>query len=552
MIANTMQAGPERGSHARAGVLLFLLTTLGLATAACGEARTEGTGDAERSPVAGGTAVICSQAAPEALNPFVSPDQGARDLAPLLFTPLLRYDEADGVRPHLARSWSWSPDGRALTLHLRTDVVWHDGAPVTAGDVVWTAERAADPTFGYPGGGGLSGLEDAGAPDDSTAVLRFRAPPPAGLEPLVHLPVLPRHLLAGAADDDPEGFRRADYHRQPVGSGPFRLQERRGDGTLIFQRVEGYPEELGRPWLDRIAFRAIAEPGALVAELEAGGVDACVGGAGLAATAARSSRVRTLHVGPEGAQVMVLNTDRPPLDDVRVRRALSEAVDRQAVAAVVSPLAQPAGAALTPGSPFHHASLTMSEARPERAAALLEEAGWTAPAGGGIRRNADGKELRLQLVAPPQLEPALTAVQAHLSRVGVGLELRFMEFAALIPTIMNPSTRPEAVALGFYDDRRLYPDYYDTFHSAGERNIAGYASPEVDGILERLREAPDEEERETLYRELQERLAEDVPVVYTVYVPRTLAVGSRLRGLEATPEGPFAAAAEWWRPGGGR
>ncbi len=545
MIPTPTTAEP-RGDRARTAALL--LTLLALVGAACGEVRTEGAGDAaEGAPVAGGTAVICSQAAPEALNPFVSPDQGARDLAPLLFTPLIRYDEGDGVRPHLARSWSWSEDGRELTLRLRTDVEWHDGASVTGADVAWTVERAADPAYGYSGGGALSGLEAATAPDDSTVVLRFRAPPAAGLEPLVHLPLLPRHLLATAADGDPDAFRRADYHRQPVGNGPFRLEERRGDGTLIFQRVEGYPEELGRPWLNRIAFRTIAEPGALVAELETGGADACVGGASLAATAARSSRIRTLRVGPEGAQVIVLNTARSPLDDVRVRRALSEAVDRAAVAAVVSPLAQPAGAALTPGSPFHQPSLTMAEAHPVRAAALLEEAGWTAPAGGGIRRDASGRELRLQVVAPPQLEPSLTAVQAHLARVGVNLELRFMEFAALIPTIMNPATRPDAVALGLYDDRRLYPDYYDTFHSAGERNIAGYASPEVDRILERLREAPADEERETLYRELQERLAEDVPVIYTVYVPRTLVVGTSLRGLEAAPEGPFGTVAEWWR-----
>lgn len=524
------------------------LLALAVSALACGEERTpraNGTNGDAGEPTEGGTAVICSQAAPATLNPFVTPDQGARDLAALLFAPLVLYDrEAEGgVRPHLARSWSWSDDGRELTLNLRQDVAWHDGEPLTGADVAWTVDRAADPAYVYGGAGDLASVTEARAPNDSTVVLRFRGRPAAGLEPLVGLPVLPRHLLG---DVDPDGFREAEFHRQPVGSGPFRLEERRADGTLVFRRVEEFPDELGRPYLDRIVFRAIPEPSTLVAELETGGVDVCVGAASLAANTARSRRIRTVRVGPEGVQAIVLNTARPPLDDVRVRRAISVAIDRRSVAAVVSPLAEPAGAALPPESPMHEPSLTVPEARPELAASLLEEAGFTLPSGAGIRRGADGRELRLQVMAPPQLEPALTAVQAQLARVGIRLDLQFMEFAALIPAIMNPETRPEAMALGFYDDRLLAPDYYDTFHSSGARNIASYASPEMDRILERLRENEAETERLALYRELQERLAEDVPAVFTVYVPRTLVSGERIRDVKPAPGGPFGGAAAWW------
>jgi ABC-type transport system substrate-binding protein len=181
------------------------------------------------------------------------------------------------------------------------------------------------------------------------------------------------------------------------------------------------------------------------------------------------------------------------------------------------------------------------------AASLLEQAGWTLPAGEGIRRDGDGNRLRLTLAAAPQLEPAMTVVQAQLRRVGVDLQLQFMEFASFISAIMNPDTRPDAMALGFYP-RIVRPDLYSLLSSHGEQNLSGYADPGMDATLDSLQTTTDPTRLRELYSEVQRRVAQDVPMVYTIYVPNLLAVGPRVQDVSAGLNGPFASVAAWWIP----
>lgn len=494
---------------------------------------------------AGGTAVLCVPSQPESLNPLVTPDQRAADLAPLLFTPLVRYGRDGGIEPYLARDWSWEDGHRRLILQLRNDVRWHDGSPVRAEDVAWTLEIASRPEFGYPSASDFASLVEAVARDSTTVLVRFEEPYASGVEPFASVPILPRHLLA---DREPQEFGQADYHRAPVGSGPYRISRRRSDGSLVYERVADFPDELGARHLDRVVVRVIPETGAMLAELRTGGVDACVTVSGAAEQLQKLEQVELTPLRPAAQQIVALNSSRNPFGDVRVRRALSAALDRSAVAAITSPLSEPAPNPLPSSSPWFDSSLAQPDDRPALADSLLSVAGWREGSDEAPRRRPDGEELRFTIVATPQLEDALTAIQAQLRDVGVEAELRFMEPAAYFGSLRDPETRPDAMGLGYQISSLRRPDLYGHFHSEGALNISGYSSARFDSLLAVVASTTDSADLASAYRGIQRELTRDVPVLFTVSVPRVLAVGPRLSGVDPAPNTALASVAGWWIP----
>lgn len=524
---------------------LSLLLLAGLCLACGGGERRSGRAGATATPSRGGTAIVCLQTAPQSLDPFVSPDGASVELGALLYTPLVRYGRGESMRPYLARSWSWGREHRELTFHLRTDVKWQDGPPVTAADVAFTLRRAADSTFGYLDRDDFRDLDSVSTRDSATVRLVFGRPLAAGLEPFASLPILPRHLLGSL---DAQAFSHASYHHDPVGSGPYRLTAWRGDGTIAFRRAAGFPTALGPDYLDRIVFRVVPEAATRLAELRTGEVDACRVGASQASDVAKLPGVQALPITPAPTQMIVLDTRQPPFTDVRVRRALSAALNRAEIAAVVSPVATPARAPLPPGHPYAAPGVVQPDANLSLADSLLNAAGWQVSSGGAPRVGPGGRRLVVTLAAPPQLENVVTVIQAELERAGFQVKPEVMEFAALIGRIQDPSRRPPAVLLATSSDKRLRPDFYTSLVTGGPTNISSYSSPAVDSAVARLRTADDSAAVAAQYRVLEERVADDLPLVYLIRVPPVLAVGSRLRGVTVGPDGPFASAPDWWIP----
>lgn len=518
--------------HPMAALLLPLLA------AACG-----GDGPAVQQ-ARGGTAVICMVAEPSGLNPFVSEDQHAADLLPLLYSPLVHYGDSQELQPWLARSWEWDPEQRQITFELRDDVRWHDGAPVTAEDVAWTITSAANPEYAYWQIEDLMQLEGVDVLAPNRVRVRFSEPPFAGLEALAALPILPRHLLAGLT---PEAFAQAAYHNEPVGSGPFRYGGRQQGGAIVLERAETFPAELGQPVLDRVVLRAIPEVSAQLVELGTGSVHGCLMNAVAAEQALEEGTLEVLTLALPNVQVIPLRNDRPPFNDPRVRRALSAALDRTEIAAVISEFARPAANFLPPENPFRADSLNQVNANPQLAGALLDSAGWRLDGQGEIRRNAAGQPLRFTIHGPAPYRDLLTVVQAQLRRAGMDAQLELLEPASYFGTLRDPATRPPAaMSLAFTPTRAVAFDPYPELHSEGQSNLSSYQSDAVDSLVHALRSALDSEGRRRIYGALQSAVATDVPTVYTVYVPRTFAHGAVLKGVRVGADGPFSSAREWY------
>ena len=279
---------------------------------------------AERRPH---TVLYASGAELESINPLVTTHPMAKQVQKfVLFTPLVRYDDRLQVVPHLARSWTWSPDRRQLTMQLSPDVWWHDSVRTTAADVVWTYEAARDPDTGYPRIADLGRLESVSRVDRLTVRFVFATAQPQVPDVFTDIAILPAHHLSDVAHRD---MRTAAFNQHPVGNGPFRFVRHETNRRWVFERNERFADDLGGPpRLERFVVAIVDESTAKLAALTSRELDV----AGI--NPAHADFVRQIpHLQVRDypllfTYVFVLNLRRAPFDDVRVRRAVSLALDR--------------------------------------------------------------------------------------------------------------------------------------------------------------------------------------------------------------------------------
>jgi ABC-type transport system substrate-binding protein len=225
---------------------------------------------AESGPRSGGTVVIGASSDLDAANPLVSVDAWTNEiLRYALFIPLVRYGPDLSFEPYLATSWDVSGD-TLVTFHLRRDVAWHDGTPTTAEDVLFTFQRAIDPSTAFPNAGYFAHWISAEVVDSFT--VRFRMEPHA--EPLAGWPTTPWSPGTCWTAFRPSAMRDAAFNRSPVGNGPFRFVSQRANDRWVFEANPDFPEALGgRPLLDRLVWRVIADNTGQITELRVGTVD---------------------------------------------------------------------------------------------------------------------------------------------------------------------------------------------------------------------------------------------------------------------------------------
>jgi peptide/nickel transport system substrate-binding protein len=539
--------------------LLLLLATLGGCTSA------DAGGDASapellpEEPRYGGTAVVALPFDPISMNPL---GQEGTILAwtlhqELLFTPLFRLGEDLEPVPALVERWDSvrvAPDTLALTFHLRRDVFWHDGVPTTADDVVFTWHRALDPATAWPMRSSLEFYDPAIERVDSFTV-RLRARANAGfLSNLIWLIPAPRHLLESTPA---AGTARHPYGREPVGNGRFRFVRYASREQWVFEANADYPRELGgRPYLDRLVLRIVPEPTSRLTELLAGSVDVMLEVRPQQARAIGASRTHRLLEAPSVAFYGVFwNTRAPQLRDARVRRALTLAMDRQAMVDVA--FDGRAGVGRTPVRPIDWMFDATASAAPDpaAAAALLEQAGWTLRPGETTRRDEAGRPLRFQLLAPSgyALEDVLVPMQAQLQAVGAEMSIRMFEVNTLFDRLAGAENGRgewerdfEAAFYGLYtfvkDDR----EWLHSRHRTQRFTVTGYESDRLDSLMDTLAVVLDREAALPLWRAYQRMLIDEAPVSVVYYKHHLVGVHRRMQGVSIDARGEFPSVARWW------
>jgi peptide/nickel transport system substrate-binding protein len=490
---------------------------------------------------------------PTTLNPLLLEGFVAGYLDALVFSNLTAYDAAGNIAPMVARdvptkaNGGISADGRRVTYHLRGDVRWQDGKPLTARDVVFTYHAIMDLSNKVPIRYGYDRVASVVAPDPYTVVLHLRRPFAAIIPYFFggdsNVAILPEHVLARYRD-----LNKADFNHAPIGSGPFKIERwKRGD-LLVFTANDGY--FLGRPALRTIVLKFVPDSGTLLNQLSTGEIDATL----LIDDAARLGQFRRVlrhrvFVTPDASfGALVFNTKDPLLSDPVLRRAVATAVDRATNAAKIGHGAYDSNAGMR--GLFTWAfdpSADNSPFDPRAASGLLERAGWRRGLN-GVRRK-DGRALELQIAfysgaeTPPRF---VTAIADQLSAVGIAASVKRyamspaeQAFSAgrfqIAFFIFGAAGDPDPSWLVACDQR-----------APGGFNWARYCSRAVDAALSEGARSFDRGARRAAYARVQRRLLLDLPLAFLFQGCEIDVIPNGLSGfVPSLYFSPFATARRW-------
>ena len=351
-------------------------------------------------PAAGGTLVYIINGEPDSLDPHKTVRQDSWAVMRYVHGSLVLQDPEGNYVPYLAESWEMSEDGLTWTFHLKEGITFQDGTPLTAQDVAWTYTRAKDPANPGAAGAALAAVESIEATDDLTVVM--------------HLPQPFFPLLTSLSDPayfgilSQKAVEAEDYGREPMGSGPYRFKEWVTGEKIVLERNPDFdwaPEYAhAGPWyFDEIEFRIIPETATQVVSMEAGEIHVSAVSPN-DVDIIRQTGLFTLYdvFQPGTGPYLQFNNAMPPLDDVRVRQALSMAIDRDVVVKVATK-----GQAVPQYGPLSPATIGYWQGvdyvgykyNLEKAKALMEEAGYTANAWGMLGKDGEPLQFTLKIIA---------------------------------------------------------------------------------------------------------------------------------------------------------
>ncbi|MCS3778659.1 ABC transporter substrate-binding protein [Tsukamurella ocularis] len=465
--------------------------------------------DANAAPGgAGGTLVLGSLAD---IDPKSIYSQSVTTMAIglLVWDTLIRYDRSTRTpRPAVARSWDVAPDGRSLTLHLRDDVRFHTGRPLTSKDVAYAVSVYASDAAGSQLQAAAKAVTAVDTPDPRTAVLRFAAPVPNVFDLLEFM------LLV-----DSESAAELRAGTSFVGTGPFRFDGREVAASADFRRFDGYWRGPAR--LDGVTLRVVRDAGALLTSIRAGQSDLVLDAAPRALRQFRDQSLYRITTGDvhDAAYYVGANVAAQGLADKRVRQAISYAVDRDRIAAeVFAGAAVPSSAPWAASSPAYDGTAASHyRTDRDRARALLAEAG-------GPRR------LTLSYPTGLAAAPAIAAiVQNDLAEVGITVELDPREQAAFSPFLKSGKHELWVGPHGFgQSDPLTLAGGAAPFKPKG--NLSGFAAPEYTALVARLgQEGPG---RPEVLREYTDYLLDQQFVIDLAISPATYVSPARVKGLD--------------------
>lgn len=525
----------------------FLVAAAILAAAGCGSPQAEKEyGGPDTGPAYGDLLIEASIGDASTLIPPLASDAASHGVAGLIYNGLVKYDGDLNLVGDLAESWEISEDGLVITFKLRQGVKWHDGAPFTAHDVLFTYQVMVDPKTPTAYGEDYKQVKKAEVLDDYT----FRVTYPQPFAPALGswtLSILPKHLLEG------RDITQSPLARQPVGTGPYRFEEWAAGDKIILSYNPDYFE--GRPYLNGYIFLVKPDLATMFLELKAGNIDRM----GLTplqykrqTAYAKFQRLFNKYKYVSFSYTYLgYNLEDPRFADRRVRQALTHAINKQEIVeGVLLGLGQEATGPYKPGTWFYNADVPRFPYDPKKARALLAEVGWRPNSGGILEK--DGKPFEFTILTNQGNDLRVRTgeiIQRRLREIGIVVKLRTVEWAAFIKEFIDKG-RFEAVLLGWTTGQD--PDLYDIWHSSktkpGELNFIHYKNPEVDRLLEEGRHTFDRAKRQEAYFRFQEIIAEDQPYTF-LFVPDALpAVHKRFRGIKPAPAGINYNFPKWYVP----
>ena len=437
--------------------------------------------------------------------------------------PLLAVTETHDIEPTLATDYDVSDDGLTYTFTLRDGVVFHDGEPFSAEDVKYTYEWYMDTDNAALMYADFRAVESVEAEDDHTVVVTMSEPDISFLRLGAHRLVFPEHYHEEVGY---EGFS-AD----PVGTGPFRVIDWSPDEHTIMEAFEDH--WAGRPYLDELEVRVIPEPSVRALELETGGADSPIWPLGFddaLRLQEMTDEVQTIQTTSFPVNHFPMNNEIPQFDDPRVRQAMMYAVDRELVAqSVYAGAAQVAHSCFPPALEDYYADdLYQYDYDPERAVELLEEAGWELNDDGIRERDGELWEWDCAVGQGDETRrPHAEMLSEFFSEIGGQMNI------TEVPSLGGHMRDGGDMALfnWNYGGWEGEPDARIGLSTGGGDNYSHYSNEEMDELLAEGVRLTELEDRQEVYRQVQELFVEDVPFLYQTYWDWFNQFSIRVQGL---------------------
>ncbi|MDY0190490.1 MAG: peptide-binding protein [Desulfuromonas sp.] len=500
-----------------------------------------------QTPQFGDTLIMGTIGDASNLLPMLSTDSSSSEVSSQIYNGLVRYDKDLNFEGDLAQSWEISADGLEIVFHLRHDVKWHDGAPFTSADVLFTYQLLIDPQTPTAYSERYKQVTQAAAPDAYTFKVRYAKPLASALISWA-MAIHPQHLLAGKA------IAESALARAPIGTGSYCFVEWLPGEKIVLERNEDYFE--GAPYIKRIVYRIIPDLTTMFLELQSGGLDYMgltpLQYARQTTAPAFTRRFNRFRYPAFAYTYLGYNLHRPLFQDKTVRQALSYAINKkELVDGVLMGLGQPANGPYKPGSWPYNPNVNSYPYNHEKAMQMLSAAGWVDTDGDGIR-DKDGKPFEFTIVTNQGNDQRIKSaeiIQRRFQQVGVKVKIRVIEWASLLKEFIHPGNF-DATLMGWTVP--IDPDGYNVWHSSkigkGQLNFIGYKNARVDELLEQGRRTLDQQQRKIIYDEFQQILAEDQPYTF-LFVPDSLpVVAKRFRGIKEAPSGIMHNFIRWYVP----
>jgi len=532
-------------------LVLFLAIVLGTQTGLGlpGHGR-RAAGASERNGwAAGGRLVVGVQQEPERLTECFSATATNNLVGSLIHARFVKYTPDLELVPDVieriptVENGGISPDMLTITYRLRDGVRWQDGTPLTSADVRFTYEMIMDPEVHVESRDGWDVIESVATPDDRTVVFKLREPYPDFVGSIFNdEAILPRHLLlheTGAA------FNDSEYHRHPMGSGPFVFHDWVSGSHITLVRNDDYYGE--GPYLDEIIIKFVPDDNALLVQLQAGDIDVYDNANASFVEQVKRMPSVTVYTTPTLMyEHLDMNTEHPILSDRRVRRALSYATNKRFIVDnVYGGFAQVADLDEHPASPyFSPAAAAKNTFNPTKARRLLRDAGWVDRDDDGILVK-DGRRLALTISATsgnPNRERTEVVLREMYREVGVDLTIRNYS-----PQVLYGSYEDGGILKRGNFDLAMYaflsspePSSKESSYSADYIPPRGQNHPrirneELTALLERGAREIDPSARVAIYNRVEEILVEEAPVIPLFWYTTVDFCTSELRNYRPNP-----------------
>jgi len=506
-------------------------------------------------PAAGGTYTEGIVGSPRLINPlYASANEADAGLANLIYSGLFRWDPKDGLIPDLAESLSVSEDGKTFTIMLRPSAVWHHGNPVRAHDVVFTVHCLQNPAYHSPL---ASRFKDVVVTEQDERTVQFVLPESAPSFPsLLTIGLLPSDLWESIS---PQNISLASLELEPVGSGPYRFERMQLDksgNVKTYTLVRNDTFYGPSPLVDRLTFKFYTDIFQAVLALE----NRQIGGVGgispsLLATLTKRRGLQIFQpVFPAVTALFFNQETQPLLKDLRVRKAIALALDREKISERGGGRA---AAGLFPNDfPEFPPSVPVPTRDVTAANQLLDETDYKKTENGSPRKKTNGSSsvelaLTLSVIDQPEYIQSAQEIVAQLGEIGVHLTLKIIPAGSFYAETVKPRSYELLLAsVRFGPDLDPSPFWHSSKIADPGLNLALYGNRKTDTLLEENRKNVDPTKRLEALVAFQQAVQEDVPAVILSQLRYTYVLSDAVHisppGRLLSPSDRFGAISSWY------